>query len=143
MKLKNIVLFVTIIVTALSLQAASNQPSYDLSTLARYLTSNENSAANQTATQAATQENSFLNQNSLATLNTMLNSTPDTLKATVLDKIPTSWKIYLVKLIEFVKTFLNNDSKQSLQQIQNILQQNIAAPQQPQEHTAAFQQVEQ
>ena len=143
MKLKNIVLFITIIAATLSLQAASNQSSFDLSTLTRYLTSNGNSAANQTATQAATQENSFLNQNSLATLNTMLNSTPDTLKATVLDKIPTSWKIYLVKLIEFVKTFLNNDSKQSLQQIQNILQQNIAAPQQQQEHTAAFQQIEQ
>lgn len=137
MKLKNIVLFIMVIVATLPLQAASNQSSYDLSTLTRYLMSNNNEQANPTNTQ-----NSFSNQNTFATLNTLLNSTPDAFKSTILDKIPTSWKQYLVKLIEFIKSYLNEESRQDLQRIQNILQQNIAATQQ-QEHTAAFQQIEQ
>ncbi len=136
MKLKNI-LCITIIFATLQLQAASNQSSYDLSTLTRYLTTNNNSSQEQTNTQ----QNSFANQSTLATLNTLLNSTPDSFKSTVLDKIPTSWKIYLVKLIEFIKTYLNDENKQNLQKIQNILQQNIAATQQ--QHTPAFGQTEQ
>jgi hypothetical protein len=136
MKLKNI-LCITIIFATLQLQAASNQSSYDLSALTRYLTTNNNSSQEQTNTQ----QNSFANQSTLATLNTLLNSTPDSFKSTVLDKIPTSCKIYLVNLIEFIKSYLNDENKQNLQKIQNILQQNIAATQQ--QHTAAFEQTEQ
>ena len=132
-------LLIIVLLIAPITYAASNESTFDLSAFARkYL----NNAGSSQETQTNAAANNSFNQNSLATFNTLLNETPDSFKSSLLDKVPTSIKVYLVKTIELVKPYLNEASIQSLQRLQNIVQQNIAATHQ-EEQTEIFQQSKQ
>lgn len=71
------------------------------------------------------QANQYLNA---AALNNLLASTPDSVKSAIVDKIPDEYKGYLVRFIEFIKSFFSSDKDKitTLDSIKSLLEKNSA-----------------
>jgi len=96
----------------------------DLSSIARkYLSPTE--TAQQAQDNEANTSSSYLNATSL---NQLINSTPDSVKEAVINKIPQEYKGYLVRFIEFIKSFFTSDKNNTatLDSIKNLLEKNMA-----------------
>lgn len=137
MKISTKIIIVTVFVAHLSLlQAADtnvNSTNSTIYNLARsYLTSalkpeQKQAIWGQQALEKKTQQKSA-ESNQYTNINSLLTSTPDSVKTAVLNKIPNEYKGYLVQFIEFIKSFFGTGTEKTatLDSLKTLLQQNIA-----------------
>ncbi len=126
----------SVIIVPLTL-TASDYSNLDISSIARKYLSSPNTGFNNAETKQEVLGQEIVGKDlqekneysSTATLNSLLNATPDSIKSALVEKIPQEYKGYLVQFIEFIKSFFSNDKDKvtTLDSIKNLLQKNREA----------------
>ncbi len=141
MKISSKIILVALFVTHLSLLQAADYTNANNSALYNIAKSYLSSALNKETAQPVAKptfwgkqalekqvQQKTVENNQFSTINSLLASTPDSVKAAFLNKIPNEYKGYLVQFIEFIKSIFGADKEKTatLDSLKTLLQQNIA-----------------
>lgn len=115
-----------------SLAQAMVDGSSNFAALSRQYVSGNRDVADTNKGVLSQQKNDAANQYlNAAALNNLLASTPDSVKSAIIEKIPDEYKGYLVRFIEFIKSFFSSDQDKTttLDSIKSLLEKNSAESQ--------------